>query len=225
MFFFALAAVATFSGCGKKAAPTAEAPGVNVIQIARGSVPVYDEFVGQTEAPRNVEIRARVEGYVDSIAYTEGTMVGAGDLLYVLDPRPYQAALDSAKADLAKAQADLVRAKDSVALVEARARLVAYEAELVNAQQNLRRVEPLASQRAVTQAQLDAAVAREKEAQAQVDAGRAAVQQAEITQRTDNRRRDGPGRRRQSQSQIGRIEPRLYADLGADRRPHRPHVR
>jgi membrane fusion protein (multidrug efflux system) len=178
-------AVLTLSGCGKKAAPAPEPTAINVVQIANSDVPVYDEFVGQTEAPYQVEIRARVDGYIDKIAFTEGANVKTGALLFQLDPRPFQAALDNAKAELAKAKAQLQRAQESVDVVRARAALVADEASLLNAQQNLGRVEPLAGQRAVTQAQLDAASAQEKEAQARVTAGRALVQQTELTQKTD----------------------------------------
>jgi membrane fusion protein (multidrug efflux system) len=181
----AVGVVVAFSACAKKAATAPEPPAINVVQVSRGNVPIFQEFIGQTEAPNNVEIRARVEGYVEKILFTEGSVVRAGTLLYTLDPRPFQAALESARADLAKAQAQLAKARDNVELVQAQANLVAYEAELLNAQQNLNHVQPLASQKAVTQAQLDAASARQKEAQAQVDAGKAAVQQAQVTQRTD----------------------------------------
>lgn len=180
-----ICAIVTMSGCAKKAPPVAEPPAINVVKIAASDVPIYDEFVGQTDAPQNVEIRVRVEGYVDKIAFTEGSYVSSGTLLYQLDPRPYQAALEITKADLAKANAELQRARESVNLIRAKANLVADEAELVNANQNLARVAPLASQRAVTQAQLDAATARQKEAQAKVDAGRAVVTQTELTQKTD----------------------------------------
>src|SRR5262245_43599836 len=150
----AACAILTLSGCAKKAPAPPEPPAINVVQIAKSDVPIYDEFVGQTDAPENVEIRVRVDGYVDKIAYTEGSVVKTGDLLYQLDPRPFQAAVERAKADVAKNKADLVKAQETVNLVRAKANLVADEAELVNAKQNLERVEPLAGQRAVTQAQL-----------------------------------------------------------------------
>src|SRR5512147_467969 len=110
-------AILAFSACSKPQAPAADAPAVNVVKIEKTNAPVYGEFVGQTDAPTNVEIRPRVEGYIDQIAYTEGGSVKTGDLLYQLDPRPFQAALQNAKADLAKAKAQLQRAVESVDLV------------------------------------------------------------------------------------------------------------
>lgn len=173
------------TACSKKQAPAAVPPSVNVVQLAPMSVPIYDEFVGQTDAPDNVEIRARVEGYVEEIPFTEGSIVSKGALLYTLDRRPFEAALQSSKATLAQAKAMLAKAQESVELVRAKANLTASQAELKNANQLLARVEPLAAQRAVTQAQLDEATARQKEAEARVAGDTAAVQQAEITQRTD----------------------------------------
>jgi len=183
---FAIALALTgVAACSKKQAPAAVPPSVNVVQLAPLSVPIYDEFIGQTDAPDNVEIRARVEGYVEDIPYTEGSIVSKGALLYTLDRRPFEAALESSKATLAQAKAMLAKAQESVELVRAKANLKASNAELVNANQLLARVQPLAEQKAVTQAQLDEATARQKEAEARVAGDTAAVQQAEITQRTD----------------------------------------
>ncbi|MBK6316164.1 MAG: efflux RND transporter periplasmic adaptor subunit [Blastocatellia bacterium] len=183
---FAIALALTgVAACSKKQAPAAVPPSVNVVQLAPLSVPIYDEFIGQTDAPDNVEIRARVEGYVEDIPFTEGSIVSKGALLYTLDRRPFEAALESSKASLAQAKAMLAKAQESVELVRAKANLKASNAELVNASQLLARVQPLAEQKAVTQAQLDEATARQKEAEARVAGDTAAVQQAEITQRTD----------------------------------------
>ena len=183
---FAIALALTgVAACSKKQAPAAVPPSVNVAQLAPLSVPIYDEFIGQTDAPDNVEIRARVEGYVEDIPFTEGSIVSKGALLYTLDRRPFEAALESSKASLAQAKAMLAKAQESVELVRAKANLKASNAELVNASQLLARVQPLAEQKAVTQAQLDEATARQKEAEARVAGDTAAVQQAEITQRTD----------------------------------------
>lgn len=184
----ALAIALTILGsgaCSKKETPPPEPPKVTVVEVTPTSVPIYDEFVGQTDAPTNVEIRARVEGYVDRIAFEEGSIVRKGALLYVLDKRPYEAALENAKATRMKGLAQLAKARESVELLRAKSNLEASEAELVNAEQNLARVRPLADQKAVTQAQLDSAVARQKEAKAKRDADASAVTQSEITQRTD----------------------------------------
>jgi membrane fusion protein (multidrug efflux system) len=104
-----------------------------------------------------VEIRARVEGYLDKIAYTEGDFVRTGQLLFQLDPQPFQAALDNAKGDLARA-----------------------EAQFANARATLARVRPLAKQNALSQKDLDDAVAAERSAQAQVQSAKAQTRAAEL---------------------------------------------
>jgi RND family efflux transporter MFP subunit len=77
-------------------------------------VPRWDEYTGRFEALQQVEVRPRVSGAVDSIHFTDGQIVKAGDLLFVIDPRPYQIAVDSAKADVAKARAQVALAVNDV---------------------------------------------------------------------------------------------------------------
>ena len=103
VLFALVATVAT--GCDKKEAPPAAPPEVYVADIVQKDVPVYLELVGQTRGSQDVEIRARVEGYLDRVAFTEGSYVRAGDLLYQVDPKPLEATLANAKANLATAQA------------------------------------------------------------------------------------------------------------------------
>jgi len=130
---------------------------VTVVTVAPQTTPATYEFTGKTESSRAVEIRARVEGYLDKIAYTEGDFVRPGQLLFQLDPQPFQAALDNAKGDLARA-----------------------EAQLANARATLARVKPLAKENAVSQKDLDDSVAAERSAQAQVQSAKAQVRTAEL---------------------------------------------
>jgi multidrug efflux system membrane fusion protein len=119
------------AGCSSHAAgPSAAAampppPEVSVAQVLVRDVRQWDDFTGRVAAVQSVEIRPRVSGYVERVAYTEGREVGKGDLLFVIDPRPYRAQLDKAKADLARArsEAQLARTQDARAqkLVAARA--------------------------------------------------------------------------------------------------------
>ncbi len=139
--------------------PTATRPPtpVTVIEVKPESTPATFEFTGKTASSRQVQINARVEGYLDKIAYVEGSLVKTGQLLFQIDPKPFQAALDSAQATLAQ-----------------------QEALLVKARQLLARVKPLAKQNAVSQQDLDNAVAGELTALAQVQAAKAQVETAQL---------------------------------------------
>ncbi len=107
----AVAALAGLVACDRspKVSAAPKPPAVTVVAVAQRSVPVYGQYVGQTEAVKTVEVRARVEGFLERQAAPDGATVKAGDLLFTIDPRPYQAALDAAKADLFLAQANLNR--------------------------------------------------------------------------------------------------------------------
>jgi membrane fusion protein (multidrug efflux system) len=145
------------AGCGKKDAPAGAPPEVFVTDVVQKDVPVYMELVGQTRGSQDVEIRARVEGYLDRVAFTEGSFVRRGELLYQIDPKPLEAALASAKANLATAQARLDKANTDV-----------------------NRLTPLAKQQAVSQQELDNALANQDAARAQVDANKEAVEKATL---------------------------------------------
>jgi membrane fusion protein (multidrug efflux system) len=151
-----LLAIATAS-CGKKEAPAGAAPEVYVADVVQKDVPVYMEVVGQTKGSQDVEIRARVEGYLNRVAFTEGSFVRKGELLYQIDPLPLEAALANAKAHLATAQARLEKTNTDVA-----------------------RLTPLAKQQAVSQQELDNALAFQEAARAQVDAQKAEVEKATL---------------------------------------------
>lgn len=119
----------TLSGCGKPTGAAAPPPPeVSVAQVIERRVKDWDEFTGRLQAVETVEIRPRVSGYIDKVAFTEGGQVKAGDLLFVIDPRPYKADYDRAAADLKRyktalelARIELVRVqrlKDSGAVSE-----------------------------------------------------------------------------------------------------------
>ena len=100
------------SGCGKHAAETGPPlPEVSVVQPISREVIEWDEYIGRLESPESVEVRARVSGYLDKVHFKEGKEVKKGDVLFTIDPRPYQAEYDRAEAEHQRAasQADLAR--------------------------------------------------------------------------------------------------------------------
>ena len=97
----------SLSAC-KKAAPPAHGPlPVNVVTVIEKEVHEWDEFTGRIEAVESVEIRPRVSGYITEVKFQAGAMVKKDDLLYVIDPRPYQADFDRAAAEFERLQAQL----------------------------------------------------------------------------------------------------------------------
>ena len=120
-------AAAILAACGSEAAPSAAtpAPQVSVATVLSEPVQRWDEFTGRVSAVDSVELRPRVSGYVQRVAFIEGQDVRKGDLLYVIDPRPYRAALDQAQAQLerARSEASLAAAQNARArtLIEAKA--------------------------------------------------------------------------------------------------------
>jgi membrane fusion protein, multidrug efflux system len=155
----AAATLALLTGAcgGETAVVAAPPPEVVVAAVEQRDVPIVMELVGQTKAVQDVEIRARVEGYLDDVAFTEGSVVRKGQLLYRIDPKPLQATLANSEADLAT-----------------------WQARLVKSQNDVKRLRPLAVQQAVSQQELDNAVAAETAAQAQVDAQKASVDKARL---------------------------------------------
>jgi membrane fusion protein (multidrug efflux system) len=154
----ALAAAGLAAACGgKQEAKAPPPPEVSVTEVIARDVPVGAELTGTLKGNVDIEIRARVEGFLKSIDYEEGAMVKKGQLLFTIDDQPYRAKLAEAKGDLARAESTLSKATLDV-----------------------RRYTPLAAQRAVPQAELDNAIALQRSAKAQVDAARANVRNAEI---------------------------------------------
>jgi len=124
----AASAVVLLAGCSSHAETSAgmpPPPDVSVATVLTKPVRAWDDFTGRVAAPQSVELRPRVSGYVERVAYREGQDVRKGDLLFVVDPRPYRAALDRALADLerARSEARLAQSQDARAqqLIEAKA--------------------------------------------------------------------------------------------------------
>jgi membrane fusion protein (multidrug efflux system) len=164
-------------GCSRKTEHSATSqpppPAVVVATVSQQTVPIYSEFVGQTKADETVELRARVEGVLLKVHFKEGTVVRKGQLLFSIDKRPFDAALQSAKAILAKALSDQAQAQQRTDVLQAQAQLADAQAVLIRANQDVSRLEPLAKEKAVTEQDLDAAIATQKSAKATVDARQA----------------------------------------------------
>ncbi|WP_321793782.1 efflux RND transporter periplasmic adaptor subunit [Burkholderia pyrrocinia] len=157
-FIFAAAAAASLAACGKTSPPPAPStPEVGVVTARPQNVVVFTELPGRTSAFLVAQVRARVDGIVLRREFTEGSDVKAGQRLYKIDPAPYLAALNSAKATLAKAQANLVTQNALVA-----------------------RYKVLVAANAVSKQDYDNAVATQGQAAADVAAGKAAVDTAQI---------------------------------------------
>src|SRR5262249_26840802 len=109
------AAALMLSGCKKAAATAPPPPVVQVMEVTTTNAPASTEFIGQLDSPQNVEIRARVEAFVDKILFTEGTEVKEGDPLFKLDDKPFKERLDAAKGSLAEAKAALNKYEKDVA--------------------------------------------------------------------------------------------------------------
>lgn len=153
--FAALAA----GGCNRKPAQQQPPPAmeVSVVKVAQQPVAVSEEFVAQTQAPKTIEIRSQVTGLLERQAFSDGARVRQGELLYVIDARPFKTALTQAQANLAQA-----------------------EANLQNARQTLRRYKDLVGQGFVSKQAYENAVAQERAGAAQVAAQRAQVNDARI---------------------------------------------
>jgi membrane fusion protein (multidrug efflux system) len=150
---------AALSGCGDKSEKEHARPAipVTVMTVTPRDVPIDIEFVGTTESSHQVEIRARVEGFLEKKTYEEGGRVRSGQTLFQIDRRPFEASLQQARGALAQ-----------------------QEAKLVNAEATLKRVRPLAEKNAVSQKDLDDAVSAEKSARAAVFSAQGNVQDAEL---------------------------------------------
>src|ERR1700679_803791 len=176
------------SGCGSAAQNQTPAqpppPGVVFTQVEPADVPVMSEYPAQTYARNTVEVRGRVDGYIDKWLFHPGQEVHAGDVLYVLDVRPYEAAVEQAKGNLAQSEADLEFARKQVALLQAQANLAAAQANLLKAQQDNERLTPLVKDEAAAQQELDTAVAALHAGQATVRASQANVDQTRLSTAT-----------------------------------------
>jgi len=160
--FLALAlATVWLAGCNARGdAPAKQAPPpaeVTVLRAQPRAVTLTEEYVGQAEAVETVEIRSRVQGLLERQAFRDGAQVHRGELLFQIDRQPFEAALEQAKANLAQT-----------------------EASAANSAQNLARVSRLIADNAVSQQDLDTAVARDRADRASVEAARAALHEAAL---------------------------------------------
>src|SRR5499427_4314195 len=162
----------------KEKAPAAAPPPANVevAQVVSQNVPIYSEWIGSMDGMVNAEIRAQVTGYLLKQHYKEGSFVRKGQLLFEIDPRPFQAALDQANGDLAKAQAQLAQANSQ--LLQSQAQLAQAEANQVRTQLDVDRYTPLAKEKAITTQEYDNSVQANIAAKAQVKAANAGVETA-----------------------------------------------
>ena len=158
------------AGCSKKASgPASAAPiEVQVIKVEQRDVPVYGEWIGTLDGLVNADVRAQVTGYLMEQGYQEGAYVKKGQLLFQIDPRPFQAAVDQAQGQLAQAKATLANA----------------EAVQVRTQLDVNRYTPLAREQAASQQDLDNAIQNNLAAKATVQTAQAQIQTFEASVET-----------------------------------------
>jgi len=152
-----VAAAALLSACGAGEPPTAQAPEIAVVEVVQRDTRITQDFVGQTLGSTDIPIRARVEGFLESRTFLEGREVEEGQLLYTIDQRPF----------LTK-------------VVEAEGRLAEARTMLAKARADLGRIKPLAEMKAVSQQDLDAAVAQRDAAMGALQASEAQLELANI---------------------------------------------
>ena len=171
---------------------------VEVVQVKQEDVPVYSEWIGTTEGLVNADIKAQVTGYLLRQDYKEGSFVKKGQLLFEIDPRPFQAALDQANGQVAQFEGQLEQAKSQVVqaeaqvaqansqLLQAQAQLAQAQANQVKTQLDVNKYAPLAEQKAVTQQDYDNAVQANVVSKAAVEAAKAGVESARAQLRATN---------------------------------------
>jgi membrane fusion protein (multidrug efflux system) len=189
LFIIVVGGFLVVAGCdsaaqSQRVAAQSPPPEVVVKQVDAADVPVISEYPAQTYARNTVDVRGRVDGYIDKWLFHPGQEVRAGDVLYVLDLRPYQAAVEQAKGNLSQSEADLEFARKQVALLQAQANLAAAQANLVKAQQDYDRLTPLVKDEAAAQQELDTAVAALRAGEATVRANQANVDQTRLSTQT-----------------------------------------
>jgi RND family efflux transporter MFP subunit len=151
-------------------------PDVQVAAVERRDVPIYREWIGTLDGMVNAAIRAQVAGYLLTQNYSEGSFVKNGQLLFEIDARPFQAALDQAQGQLAQARGQLAQAKAQFA--QAQAQLAQSVADQGRMQLDVDKYTPLAKQQAVTQQELDNAVQNNVAAKAHIEASNAGIETA-----------------------------------------------
>lgn len=157
ILFSALATAACSRAESKAPAAAPPAPAVTVTTAATGDVTDFDEFTGRFEAVERVELRPRVSGYIDAVRFVEGKEVQKGEVLFVIDPRPYRMELQRAQGDLAR-----VKAQAALALSESQ------------------RAEKLLASRAISQEEHDQRISQNSQALAEISAAQAAADAAKL---------------------------------------------
>jgi len=127
----------TLIACGKNKQAKMPIPEIPVVEVFQKDVPLYQEFVGEIHGEKDIPIRARVEGFLEGIHFDEGFKVNRGQLLYTIDPEPFEARVNTQRSKVAEA-----------------------ETMLAKAESDLNRYKPLAEKKAVSQSDLDAAQAQ-----------------------------------------------------------------
>ncbi|MBV8867431.1 MAG: efflux RND transporter periplasmic adaptor subunit [Acidobacteriaceae bacterium] len=170
MIFCLLMVVLFSTGCSSKSAapPAPPPPRVVVEPVKQESVPIYGDWVATLDGYVNANIQPQVSGYLIRQTYQEGSFVRKGDILFEIDPRPFQAALDQAKGQLAQARGQLGQA----------------QAQLGLAQINVKRDTPLAQAHAIAQSQLDNDVQTQKTSEAVILSSQASIKSAEAAVET-----------------------------------------
>jgi RND family efflux transporter MFP subunit len=167
------------AGCSSSKPAASQAPPppvVEVVQVEQKDMPVFGEWIGTLDGMVNAEIKAQVSGYLLKQYYTEGSFVRKGQLLFEIDPRPLQAALDQAKSRVAEAEGQLAQANGQ--LLQSRAQVAQAQADQGKAQLDVNRLTPLAKERAVSEQELDNAMQANLAAKAKVEAAQAGVETA-----------------------------------------------
>jgi membrane fusion protein, multidrug efflux system len=159
-------------------------PPVLVVEVQPVEIPIYSEFAAQTYARDMVEVRGRVEGHIEKWEFKPGSEVRAGQILYVLDLRPYEAIVQQARSTLNQSEADLEYAQHQVSHLQALANLASAEANLQKAKQDYERLNPLVAADAASKQDLDAAKAALTANEANVQANKATVEQTALSTRT-----------------------------------------
>jgi RND family efflux transporter MFP subunit len=157
LLFLATATASLMGGCAQKAPAAMAPPGVSVANVIQKDVPISGDWVATLDGFTTAQIQPEVSGYLIKQTYREGSLVHQGDVLFEIDPRPFQAVLDQAKGQLAQAQAQL-----GLATI------------------NVNRDTPVAKLHAIPQSQLDNDIQAKLAAEATVEASQAAVEQAEL---------------------------------------------
>lgn len=182
--------LSVLTGCHKEEVGPPPPMPVKVAVVEVRDVPIYSEWVGQTRGGEEVEIRARVEGYLDRVVYKEGTFVKRGQVMYIIDPLQYSANVSVARGQLAESEANLARS-----------------------QQDVVRYKPLVEQNAISRQEYETAVQMEKASLAAVQARKGSVQKAQLELGYCNVTSPIDGLAGKTQVEAGDLVSRMHGNL------------